>query len=258
MAKKKKKSGIGCFGILFILFFISSILFFGFVGVIGYVGYGAYKNPTKFLEAHKDGFRSGGKMLVGVVSSSLPFNIPEQELDSDAFDSFTKKSIKLTTITQDLNKKDQNLLIQLSKKEFLSGFMTEFYKWEVRKYDIQFFDGAFEIVASVEAKVLFPYIPKDLHPIIQEILLSAEWLNIKLAADFEYDKGLRVLKFTECIIGDLKVPQFFLSEMSNKLPKQLKIDQKVKQIEKDTKVRIEQLIFSKDNALFKGVYNPSK
>ncbi|MCJ8346228.1 hypothetical protein MJH12_11855, partial [bacterium] len=114
MAKKQKKSGIGCFGVLFIIMFIASILFLGVAGVVGYVGYDAYKNPLRFLERHKNIVRSTGKMVVGSFSSSIPLNIADQKLDSDAFDSFTKKSIELTSITQDLNKKDQILLIELN------------------------------------------------------------------------------------------------------------------------------------------------
>ncbi|MCO4783890.1 MAG: hypothetical protein KC646_16295 [Candidatus Cloacimonetes bacterium] len=258
MAKKQKKSGIGCLGILFILSLIASIIFVGIFSVVGYIGYDAYTNPARFIESHKDGFRSTGKMIVGVFSSSIPFDIPDQELDGDAFDSFTQKSIQLTNITQDLNKKDQDLVIELSRKEFLSGFMTEFYKWEVKKYDVQFTPGAFDLMASVEAKVLFPYIPKDTHPLVEEALLSAEILNIKLKADVDYDNGLRNLQVKELLIGNVKLPDFFLVEISKKLPETLQLDQHIKKVEQQTKVRVQQLKFSQGKVLFKGVYNPSK
>lgn len=258
MAKKQKKSGIGCFGILFILSLIVSIILVGILAVVGYVGYDAYTDPNRFIERHKNVFRSTGKMVVGVFSSAIPFDIPDQELDGDAFDSFTQKSIQLTNITQDLNKKDQDLVIELSRKEFLSGFMTEFYRWEVKKYDVQFNDGSFDLMASVEAKVLFPYIPKDINPLVQEALLSAEILNVKVKSDVDYDGGLRAFQVRELIIGNVKLPDFFLAEISKKVPGAIKLDQQIKKLEQQTKVRVQKIKFNKDKVLFKGVYNPSK
>ncbi|MCJ8345702.1 hypothetical protein MJH12_09190, partial [bacterium] len=94
--------------------------------------------------------------------------------------------------------------------------------------------------------------------LIQEALLSAEWLNIKLSGDFEYDGGLRDFKINQLIVGDVTLPQFFLVELSKKLPEQLHLEDHVKKLEHDTKVRFQQLKFSENKVSVKGVYNPSK
>ncbi len=251
-----KKSSFGCLGIIVTLIAFAASIFIVVTGFSFWIIYQYNQDPLFLFRKYPALAKSISSVLLKPVNAEQPLPIEDVAFNETAYQNFVQKQGKILDLLQNPNARNVPVEIVFVDTELKAFLLSELAKYEIRKYDIVFQEGGFNLKASAPASVFRPFLPQSLPESMYQIYDTLGFVNCDIAIKFSYDGGIKELELISFDTGEFKFPAMMMPKIREQFANQRgRVQEWLQSRAAEVKFQINSIRFQTAAMTLQGVYN---